>query len=59
MKIYVHMEWVKFSLKRLVHEFLGLTLAIIVMIFFCNVNIFLLLFDLPQKFMQNYIIEWK
>jgi hypothetical protein len=36
-------------LNRLVHEFLALTPARILMIFFCNINIFLQLHDLPQK----------
>jgi hypothetical protein len=35
-------------LNRLLHEFLGLAPAIILMIFFCKVNILLLLDQLPQ-----------
>jgi hypothetical protein len=45
-------------LKRLLYKFLGLTPAIILMIFFCNVNIFLLLHELPQKVIPYFIIEW-
>jgi hypothetical protein len=40
-------------LSRLIHEFLGLASAIILIIFFCNVNIILLLDELPSK---NYFI---
>jgi hypothetical protein len=36
-------------LNRRLHEFLCLTPAIILMILFCNVNIFLLLRELPEK----------
>jgi hypothetical protein len=44
-------------LNRLPHEFLGLTLAIITMIFFCDVNIFLLLLQLLQKIIPYFIIQ--
>jgi hypothetical protein len=56
--MYLHGK-VKISnlLNSLLHEFLGLTLAIILMIFFCNVNIFLLLHELPQKIILFFIIE--
>jgi hypothetical protein len=40
-------------LNRLLHKFLGLTLAINLTIFFCKVNTFLLLHELPPK---NYTI---
>jgi hypothetical protein len=40
-------------LNRLLHEFLGLTPAINLTIFFCKVNVFLLFDELPQK---NYSI---
>jgi hypothetical protein len=36
-------------LNRPLHEFLGLTPVMILIIFFCSVNIFLLLHELPQK----------
>jgi hypothetical protein len=43
MRIYIHMEALRFL------EFLGLTLAINLTIFFCKVNIFLLFNESPQK----------
>jgi hypothetical protein len=50
MKLFIHMEEVKMSnlLNRL-HEFLGLTFATILTIFFCNINISLLLDELSGK----------
>jgi hypothetical protein len=36
-------------LSRLLHEFLGLTTAINITVFFCKVNIILLLHELPPK----------
>jgi hypothetical protein len=36
-------------LNRLLHEVLGCAPTIIMMIFFCNVNIFLLLDEFPPK----------
>jgi hypothetical protein len=58
--MYLHGK-VKISdlINRLLHEFLGLPLAIILIIFFCNVNIFLLLHELPQKIIPYFIREWK
>jgi hypothetical protein len=40
-------------LNRLVHESLGLTLAKILIIFFFNVNTFLLLHKLPQNIIPH------
>jgi hypothetical protein len=45
------------ALISLVHEFLGLTPAIILIIFFWDVNIFLLLHELPQKIIPYFIID--
>jgi hypothetical protein len=46
-------------LNKLLHEFLGLAPAKIQLIFFCKVNILLLLDELPQKLfhtsLQNFI----
>jgi hypothetical protein len=44
-------------LTRLLHEFLGLTPAINLTIFFCKVNIFLMFDELPQKIIPYFIIE--
>jgi hypothetical protein len=44
-------------LNKLLHEFLGFTLAVILKFFFCNVNIFLLLYELPQKINPYFIIK--
>jgi len=45
------MEEVKISklMNRFLHEVLDLTPAIILIVFFCNVNIILLLVKLPKK----------
>jgi hypothetical protein len=45
--------WISNLLSRLLHEFLDLTPAIKLTIFFCKVNIFLLFNELPPK---NYTI---
>jgi hypothetical protein len=44
-------------LRRLLHEFLGLTPAINLTIFFCKVNIFLLSDELPQKIIPHLTVE--
>jgi hypothetical protein len=61
MRIYIHMEELRISnlLNWLLHEFLGLTPAINLKIFFCKVNIFLLLDKLLQKIIPYFIMEWK
>jgi hypothetical protein len=43
-------------LGRLLHEFIGLALAIILIVFFCKVNIILLLDELPQKIISYFSI---
>jgi hypothetical protein len=55
------MEEVKYltSLNRLLHEFLGLAPAMSLTIFFCAVNIILLLDELHHKIILYFIIEWK
>jgi len=60
-KISIHMEEVKYltSLNRLLHEFLGLAPAMSLTIFFCAVNIILLLDELHHKIILYFIIEWK
>jgi hypothetical protein len=42
-----------FTWNRLLHEFLGLTQAINLTIFFHKVNIFLMLDELPKKLFQT------
>jgi hypothetical protein len=51
MKIYIGMEQAKSPvfLNRLLHEVLGCAPTIILIIFFCNLNIFLLLDEFPPK----------
>jgi hypothetical protein len=44
-------------LNRLLHGVLGCAPTIILMIFFCKVNIFPLLEELPQKIIPYFIIE--
>jgi hypothetical protein len=44
-------------LNRPLHEFRGSTPAINLIIFFCKVNIFLLLYELPPKITAYFIIE--
>jgi hypothetical protein len=44
-------------LNRLLHEVLGCVPAIKLTIFFCNVKIFPLLEELPQKIIPYFIIE--
>jgi hypothetical protein len=44
-------------LNRLLHEFLGLAPAMILMIFFCKLYILLLLNELPPKIIFYFIIE--
>jgi hypothetical protein len=46
-------------LNRLSHEFLGLTPDMILTVFFCNINIYLLLDKFPQKIIPYLITEWK
>jgi hypothetical protein len=46
-------------LNRLSDEFLGLIPAINLTIFFCKVNIFLLLDELPHKIVPYFITERK
>ena len=45
-------------LSSLLREVLGCAPTIILMIFFCKVNIFLLLDELPQKIIPYFTIEW-
>jgi hypothetical protein len=44
-------------LNRLLHGVLGYAPTIILMIFFCKVNIFPLLEELPKKIIPYFIIE--
>jgi hypothetical protein len=46
-------------MNRFLHEFLDLTLAIILTILFCKINLILLLGELPQKTIPYLIMEWK
>jgi multidrug efflux pump subunit AcrB len=46
-------------LNRLLRGVLRHAPTIILMIFFCNLNIVLLLEELPQKIILYFIIEWK
>jgi hypothetical protein len=46
-------------MNRFLHEFLDLTLAIILTVLFCKVNIILLLGELPQKIIPYFIMELK
>jgi hypothetical protein len=46
-------------LNRLLHEFLALTPAINLIIFFWEMNIFLLLEELLQNNIPYFIVEWK
>jgi hypothetical protein len=61
MKICIRMKEFKISdlLNRLLREFLGLPLAMILMIFFCDVNTTLLLHELLQKIIPYFILERK
>jgi hypothetical protein len=43
-------------LNRLLHEVLGHATSVLLMIFFCKVNIFPLLEELPQKSIPSFII---
>jgi hypothetical protein len=61
---YVYIYWLGTGkivsfLNILLHEVLGCAPAIILMIFFCKVNIFLLLDELPQKIIPYFTIEWQ
>jgi len=44
-------------LNRLLHEVLSYAPAIILTIFFCKMQIFPLLVELPQRFISYFIIE--
>jgi len=46
-------------MNRFLHEFLDLTPAIILTVFFCKVNIILLLGNYPKKIVSYFIMEWK
>jgi hypothetical protein len=46
-------------LNRLLYEFLCFAPAIILMIFFCKVNMLLLLDELPPKIIQYFVLELK
>jgi hypothetical protein len=56
--IYSQVRGKMFSfLNKLLHEFRGLVPAIILIIFFCKLNILLLLDELPQKIIRYFIIQ--
>jgi hypothetical protein len=59
MKIYIGMEQAKSLafLNRLLHGVLGCAPTVILAIFFCEVNIFLLLEEFPQKIIPYFIID--
>jgi hypothetical protein len=46
-------------MNRFLHEFLDLTPAIILTLLFSKVNIILMLGELPQKIIPDFIMEWK
>jgi hypothetical protein len=59
MKVYTAMGQVKFLVlfNRLPHELLGCASAIILMTFFCEVNIFPQLEELPQKVFRILLVS--
>jgi hypothetical protein len=52
----IHMEEIRSLLNRCLHEFLVLT-VIILRVFICEVNIFLLLEEIPHKNILYFITE--